>query len=304
MKNLLMRALLPIAGTILILGATGCGDKTNPDAGFDDAADTTSSTLTIVEGERSEAPESVSFAIETPEENEVVADDTLRLRMSINGFELKAPTKGEATKHLAYSMDGQHIHVIVDNKPYMAAYDTTFAIGGLKPGIHSIRAFPSRSWHESVKIDGAFQTRMFYMGTKSGDPPFDPSKPLLTYSRPKGEYAGDDAKRIMIDFYLSNCTLGPDSYKVIASVDGSYSDTITTWAPHFIEGLSKGEHTIHLRLIDADGNAVENGTFNDTERTISVVGEKRADADKGSEEDDGADLEKDLFDAGRHSQGL
>ena len=30
----------------------------------------------------------------------------------------------------------------------------------------------------------------------------DASKPLLTYSRPKGDYKGADAEAIMIDFWL------------------------------------------------------------------------------------------------------
>ena len=34
--------------------------------------------------------------------------------------------------------------------------------------------------------------------------------PLLTYSRPKGEYTGAGAESIMVDFYLTNATLGPN----------------------------------------------------------------------------------------------
>jgi len=38
----------------------------------------------------------------------------------------------------------------------------------------------------------------------------DPAKPLLTYSRPKGEYKGEDADPIMIDFWLTGAKLKGD----------------------------------------------------------------------------------------------
>ena len=38
----------------------------------------------------------------------------------------------------------------------------------------------------------------------------DGAKPILTYSRPKGEYKGADADAIMIDFWLSNAKLQGD----------------------------------------------------------------------------------------------
>ena len=188
----------------------------------------------------------------------------------------------------------------------MAKYDDeTFAIGGLAPGAHTLRAFPSRSWHESVKKPGAFVAHTFYVGEKSGEPALKADQPLLTYSRPKGEYVGADARNIMIDFYLSNCELGPDAYKVIASIDGNVLDTLTEWTPHHIKGLSEGEHTIRLQLIGSDGQPVVNGGFNDTERKITV--KKKADKKKETKKkknEDETDLEKDLFDVGRHSSGL
>src|SRR5437016_7992358 len=59
-----------------------------------------------------------------------------------------------------------------------------------------------------------------YGPSKGGD--VDPTKPLLTYSRPKGEYKGEDADPIMIDFWLSNTRLQGDGgqYRVRYSIDG------------------------------------------------------------------------------------
>src|SRR5438128_2240747 len=49
----------------------------------------------------------------------------------------------------------------------------------------------------------------------------DWTKPLLTYSRPKGDYSGEDADPIMIDFWLVNASLQGEGgeYRVRYSVD-------------------------------------------------------------------------------------
>jgi hypothetical protein len=101
----------------------------------------------------------------------------------------------------------------------------------------------------------------------------DRTKPLLTYSRPKGEYKGDDTNAIMIDFWLSNARLKGDGgeYRVRYSVDGGEAKYIDKWAPIWLTGWTAGKHTIKLELIDASGNPVQNGAYNSTSRDITVV---------------------------------
>ena len=101
----------------------------------------------------------------------------------------------------------------------------------------------------------------------------DKSKPLLTYSRPKGEYKGADADRIMIDFWLSNAKLQGDGgeYRVRYSVDGGAAQYIDKWDPVWLAGWTAGKHKVKLELVDKSGNPVENGGYNTTEREITVV---------------------------------
>jgi hypothetical protein len=101
----------------------------------------------------------------------------------------------------------------------------------------------------------------------------DKSKPLLTYSRPKGEYKGDDANAIMIDFWLSNAKLQGEGgeYRVRYSVDGGEAKFIDRWSPIWLTGWTAGKHTVRLELVDRSGNAVENGGYNSTSRDITVV---------------------------------
>lgn len=101
----------------------------------------------------------------------------------------------------------------------------------------------------------------------------DASKPILTYSRPKGEYKGADADAIMIDFWLTNAKLQGDGgeYRVRYSVDGGEQKFLDRWEPIWLAGWSAGAHKVRLELVDKSGNVVDNGGFNATERTITVV---------------------------------
>ena len=108
---------------------------------------------------------------------------------------------------------------------------------------------------------------------KSSAGDVDPAKPLLTYSRPKGEYKGEDADPIMIDFWLSNAKLQGDGgeYRVRYSVDGGEAKFIDKWEPIWLTGWINGKHTVKLELVDKDGNLVDNGGYNSTTREITVI---------------------------------
>jgi len=100
----------------------------------------------------------------------------------------------------------------------------------------------------------------------------DPKKPLLTYSRPKGEYKGADADAIMIDFWLINASLQANGdYRVRYSVDNGEPKFIDKWEPIWLTGWTSGKHTIKLELIDKDNNVVTNGDYNSTTREITIT---------------------------------
>jgi hypothetical protein len=101
----------------------------------------------------------------------------------------------------------------------------------------------------------------------------DAKKPLLTYSRPKGEYKGADTEAIMIDFWLSNAKLQGDGgeFRVRYSVDGGEAKFLDKWEPIWLKGWTAGKHTVKLELVDKDGNVVANGDYNSTSREITVT---------------------------------
>ena len=108
---------------------------------------------------------------------------------------------------------------------------------------------------------------------KSNAGEVDPARPLLTYSRPKGEYKAEDADPIMIDFWLVNTRLAGDGgdLRVRYSVDGAAPQFIDKWEPIWLTGWINGKHTVKLELVDKDGNLVDNGGYNSTTREITVT---------------------------------
>ncbi len=243
--------------------------------------------------------------IVAPAKDAVINGSTVQLKLNLGG-ELMGykPHKDPSTGK------GNHIHVILDNEPYEAYYelDQPFELRNVTAGKHTVRVFPSRPWHESYKNDGSFQMVAFTVkgggdvtkptttgsgqtmannnatatpqparegkdmpSSKGGD--VDPTKALLTYSRPKGQYEGVEADPIMIDFWLSNARLRGDGgeYRVRYIVDDDDPRYIDKWQPIWLAGWLKGKHTVRLELLGKDERPVENGGYNTTTREITVV---------------------------------
>jgi hypothetical protein len=188
----------------------------------------------------------------------------------LTNFQLTKMTGSDHSMQMANSMKGQHIHLIIDNQPYIAKYETKFT-QDMTPGSHVVLSFLSRSYHESLKHLGAYDLRMVTVGTATdtAKKAFDLKAPTLFYSRPKDKYEGNDAKKIMLDFYLVNTTLAPNGNKVRATINGT-EFMLTNWLPYMMEGLPAGEATIKLELVDTSGTLIP-GPFNSVTRTITVA---------------------------------
>ncbi|MCY7374527.1 MAG: hypothetical protein LH472_00960 [Pyrinomonadaceae bacterium] len=243
-----------------------------------------------------------TIAVVEPKNGATVASSTVKVKLSLAG-DLKGykPMMDMATKM------GNHIHVILDNQPYEAYYnlDSEFELRNVSDGEHTLRFFPSRPWHESYKNAGAFQMVKFTVKNGGADATkpattnanqtmsnananaapegkemkeskagnVDAAKPLLTYSRPKGEYKGAEADAIMIDFWLSNGKLQGDGgeYRVKYSVDGGEAKYIDKWSPIWLSGWANGTRSVKLELVDKAGNLVDNGGYNSTTQEITVA---------------------------------
>ena len=204
-----------------------------------------------------------------PEPMVTLVKPDVTFEYEVTNFKLTTMTESDHSREMANSAKGQHIHLIVDNQPYVALYDTKYT-KKLEYGPHVALSFLSRSYHESLKHEGAYDLRAFFVGdVPAGTPPLiDVTKPTLFYSRPKDTYAGADAKRIMLDFYLVNTDLAPNGNKVRATINGT-EFLLDKWAPYMMEGLPAGENTVKLELLDSSGELLP-GLFNSVTRTFTV----------------------------------
>jgi hypothetical protein len=179
-----------------------------------------------------------------------------------------------------------HVHLILDAKPYKPIYDPKTEapklseLGGgdtLAEGQHILVSFPSRATHESVKTPGALAINEFWVG-KKGEKAQDITKPMLIYSRPKGEYKGDMANHVLVDFQLANDKLSPTGDHVHITVTGPGIDQALTadatqyGAPFYLDNLRDGSYQVKLELLDKDGKLVA-GSWNSTTRTITITHE-------------------------------
>jgi len=196
-----------------------------------------------------------------------------------NDFEVKLDVKNWKT-----AKGDAHVHLILDNKPYKPIYDPKGEVvklsdltGGdtLSEGQHILVAFPSRANHESVKTPGALTITQFWVG-KKGEKAQDTSKAMLIYSRPKGEYKGEMANHVLVDFQLANAKLSATGDHVHIAVtgpgiDNALSADATQFGPPFyLDNLRDGSYSLKLDLLDKDGKALP-GSWNSTSRSITVA---------------------------------
>ncbi|HOU47128.1 MAG TPA: hypothetical protein PLL99_04945 [Chitinophagales bacterium] len=193
------------------------------------------------------------------------------LTFKTNNYTLGTQTSMTDIKTCANSAQGQHIHCIIDNEPYSALYNSTAKLNAMKDGQHTVLTFLSRSYHESIKNKNAFSLTSVITGTsrytaRYAQPDF--SKPMLFYSRPKGTYTGIETDAVLLDFYLVNCDLSKDGYKVKANINGN-EFILNKWCGYFMEGLPIGETNIKLTLLDKNGKQVDS-PYSYSERKITL----------------------------------
>ena len=126
-------------------------------------------------------------------------------------------------------------------------------------------SFLSRSYHESIKEFGASDLRQFSVGNVKSNHA-DLTKPMLFYSRPKGEYSGKDTENVLLDFFLANTLLSKKGNKVRATINEQVF-MITDWRGYILKGLPLGETIIKLELLDSN-QALIPGLYNSVERKI------------------------------------
>lgn len=254
----------------------------------DIASDVNRSNIRTMPVARTPESNTIILAISVPKDGQVINRNPVWMQFRIDGYALESSSSQfDRANEISVSTMGQTVHVVIDNMPYFAvngpALDPLLEEGGfyydmrykfeipfkLKDGMHTIRAFPARSFGESLKGSTAVTALTFYMGDKTSDAEIDLSQPYITYNEPSNQMFLEEGKPILLDFLVSNAELSSDGYKIRLTIDGKVNRVITSYQPFYIYGLKRGKHTIRLELIDEENKLVA-GIFNDVQQTFTV----------------------------------
>lgn len=239
----------------------------------------------VVPVEPTPEPGHVQISINYPKAGEV-RGSSVSLQANVGGFPLGVMSQFPRRYEIYNDRKGQTLRIILDDNAYYSIdesfldsldnhetyYDQaiTFAIPEyLEPGMHVLRIFPVRSFQESLKCDNCFVARVFYSGWQDDNLDVDISQPFLTYNQPLGVYRVRPREPILLDFFISNCQLSKDGYKVRLTIDDGDQRILTQWVPYYIYGLRRGTHTIRLELLNPQNRKVP-GRFNDVTHKIEI----------------------------------
>ncbi len=240
--------------------------------------------IQVVPVQRTPEPNEVETRFSFPSKGELKTEAPVKLQLRLEAYPLGFNSDFLRAREVRDSDEGQAMRIIVDDKEFFSINEAIDDISEneeidfdqtleatipykLSPGVHILRAFPVRSFGESLKGPNCFAATYFYFGTKEGGPTIDLSKPYLTYNEPDGQYKF--GKPILVDFLLKNTQLSSDGYKVRLIIDNNDKRILTDWVPYYIYGLKKGSHTIKLELLNPQGHVIQ-PLFNDLQRTIVI----------------------------------
>lgn len=206
--------------------------------------------------------------------------DSVKLDFSFNvkNYELKNQTTDADNKMCNNSDKGQHIHFILDNKPYAALYEPKHSVVLAKNTEHYLLVFLARSYHESIKTKGASALLHFKIDDKGKMQKLDtPTAPMVFYSRPKGDYIGkNNTDNLLLDFYVWNGQLNDSTLNIKAQLKANSVDTtfvLKAWKPYMLKNVPLGKPSITLTLTDKDGNKVE-GINTEVTREFNLAAEE------------------------------
>lgn len=265
--NLKLKAPLLFTGLIALASITAC---TQNGKQAENSQDSTNTEMAIEALEEADEFPNAKLTI-ADVKTEKVGTDSVKLSYTFDvaNYELTKQTMDNHSADCANSDKGQHIHFIMDNKPYQALYKPENTITLPVNSEHYLLSFLSRSYHLSVKSPDASVLVHFKIDKDGKYVEMDkPTEPMLFYSRPKGEYTGKDTQNVLLDFYVKNATLGENAYKVKVNV-GDTTFTVNKWQPYFIKNAPMGDLNLKIELLDAEGKNLT-GDNTSVERSVTL----------------------------------
>ncbi len=238
--------------SLVSLGLLSCTDNTNQ-ADTQTSSDEKTLRITPV-GQSPEFPDA-QLTIDDIKTEVDGKNVNITFNYGVQNYELKTQTEDAAGKGCNNSKDGQHIHFILNNTPYVALYEPTHTFTVPVNSENYVMSFLSRSYHESVKAENAGVLIHFKVDEQGNITQLDiPEHPMVFASRPKGDYLGEDTEKVLFDFYVYNANLGNNA--LVKATINNNEFTIDKWEAYFIEDAEMGDLDINIELTDIDGNAI------------------------------------------------
>ncbi len=188
-----------------------------------------------------------------------------QLSFVFRGFDLGIVTPGSdgRPQHAL----GQHIQPFITSIPGTPKNTPTFGIR--LPNTHvMVGGVLVQSDHFSVKDRRAGAMRRISVSDGTGTDVVTISDPVVLLNHPKGNYRGQAAENIPLDFFLLNYELG-DNRKVEFTLNGE-TTLLNTWQNYYITGLEPGTHRVSVKLVDAAGNLITPAALAFVERDFTV----------------------------------
>ncbi len=265
---------LTLPALAVSLLAVSCGDNTKTEETQQQTTEASTAQPDIMLAEVTDIQEFPDARLGLGNVSAVPSGDSVKLSFTFNvkNYELKSQTTDNTSRLCNNSEQGQHIHFILDNNPYVALYEPRHEVTVAKNSEHYVMAFLSRSYHLSLKNKGVALLYRFRTDEKGKLQKLeDPKTPMIFYSRPKGDYLGKDTENVLLDFYIWNAQLGND-YTIKADISSSGKDTsfiLSEWKPYFLKNLRMGKNTVKLLMLDKDGKKID-GTHTEVSRDIRL----------------------------------
>lgn len=278
--------------TILSVAVIGCSGAEPSTSGPASPTDSTArpSEPAATAAPTSEPTTSAASAVDLVESKNAALPDKLpKVRVDTPGNDQRVPGHYAQTYKVRYKVtnwtsqpEGSYVQFLLDDVPYAPVTDPKRAVtlkelagGDIAEGEHVLAAYVARKTHESIKAEGAVSVRRFWVGKRTAATWNSSRDPLLIVGRPHGTYEGEEADRILVDYYVINAALGSSDHTVRFTLKGpstgpdGLEKTVDEWRPLLVWSPGAGDYTLEAELLDAKAQPVKS-PHNPTKRTFTV----------------------------------
>jgi len=144
--------------------------------------------------------------------------------------------------------------VLNDGEPerfYESRIDYKLPVAKLRKGANLLKAYLVRSWGEAVKNREAFAYVPFFFESK-GLSWVAPGRPIVTLVSPRGEYRGEDAKKVLFDFLVHTAGAEEKTWKVHYNLNGSKLE-LSSGKAYYFNDLASGDYELKVEAVNSRG---------------------------------------------------